>query len=125
MPWSLRLLGLVFTVLATACAPGSNAADYGAKVAFQKDTPITFPDFSLTYVGERHVASDRYPRGFNFQDFKIVATQGAQTVSWSSGTGDIGPSPFQVGSKHFALELARADKLGPLKSNELVITRAP
>jgi hypothetical protein len=46
-------------------------------------------------------------------------------VSWSSGTGDIGPALFRVGSKQFALELSRSDKLGPLKANELVISRAP
>jgi hypothetical protein len=118
-------LGLALGVFLAACAPQAEAAEYGAKVGFKKGGAVKFPDFELTYIGERHVASDRFPRGFIFHDFKVAAPPGPQTVSWSSGTGDIGPALFRVGSKQFALELSQSDKLGPLKANELVITRAP
>jgi hypothetical protein len=125
MTQRLLLLGLVLGVCLTACAPESRAADYGVKVSFKKDVPVKFPDFVLTYLGERKVASDRYPRGFTFHDFRIAAGAGTQTVSWNSGTGDIGPALFQAGSKQFGLELSRSDKVGSLKANEVVITRAP
>src|SRR4051812_17487709 len=121
----LLLPAMVIAIFAAACTPDSRAADYATKVSFKKDAPIQFLDFVLTYQGERHVASDRYPRGFDYHDFRVNAGQATQTVSWSSGTGDIGPTLFKVGSKQFALELSRSDKLGPLKPNELVISRAP
>ncbi len=127
MSMTLRplLLALVFGLLTAACAPQGNAADYGTKVVFKKDVPVAFPEFVLTYLGERKVASARYPRGFIYYDFRVTSAPGAQTVSWSSGTGDIGPSPFRVGPKQFILELSRSDKVGPLKENEVVISRTP
>lgn len=118
-------LGLCFAAFAVACSRTGQAAEYGAKVPFQKEVPVAFADFALTYVGERHVAGAKYPRGFTVHDFKVTAGSNTQTVSWSSGTGDIGPTPFQVGAKKFQLELSRSDKLGVLKSNEVVISRAP
>jgi hypothetical protein len=118
-------IGLALGVFLAACAPQAAAAEYGARVGFTKGGAVKFPDFVLTYIGERRVASDRYPRGFLFHDFTVAAPPGSQTVSWSSGTGDIGPKLFRVGPKQFALELSRSDKLGPLKANELVVTRAP
>jgi hypothetical protein len=95
------------------------------KVVFKKDTALNFPDFVLTYLGERHVKSPQYSRGFIYHDFHVTSGPEAQKISWSSGTGDIGPAVFKVGAKQFALELRRSDKLGPLKENELVISRAP
>jgi hypothetical protein len=119
-----KLLFLVGTVLA-GCTGSSRAADYGTKTTFKKAVPVTFPDFVLTYVGERKVASEKFPRGFVYHDFRIAAVPGTQTVSWSSGTGDIGPALFKVGGKNFALELSRSDKLGRLREDEVVISRAP
>ena len=124
---TLRLLSfyVVCAVVAAACAPQGRAADYATKVSFKKDSPIQFADFVLTYLGERHVKSDRFPRGFTYQDFRVTAGSEVQTVSWSAGTGDIGPAIFRVGSKQFGLELSRSDKLGPLKSSEVVVSRSP
>ena len=118
-------LGLLIGFFFTACVPGSQAADYGAKVSYKKGGEIVYPDFLLTYLGERHVATPAYPRGFHYYDFQVVAGASKQTVSWSAGTGDIGPALFHVSGKQFALELSRSDKLGPLKPNEVVVSRAP
>jgi hypothetical protein len=118
----LCLLGFVIAMVAVACGPEGRAADYGAKVAFKKGVAVTFPDFVLTYLGERQVSSKVYPRGFTHHDFQVGSGADAQQISWSSGTGDIGPTMFKVGAKQFALELSRSDKLGPLKPNELVVT---
>ena len=38
--------------------------------------------------------------------------------------GDIGPAPFAVSGRRFLLELKRSDRLGPLKADELAVTRA-
>ena len=45
-------------------------------------------------------------------------------VSWSSGTGDIGPVEFEIGDKRFLLELRHSDELGKLNENELVIWKS-
>jgi len=116
---------LLLFLLGMVMIPASSAADFGTKVVFKKNAPVAFADFVLTYLGERRVASDRFPVGFLYHDFHVASAAGTQTVSWSSGTGDIGPALFRVGSSKFALELSRSDKLGRLKPNELVISRAP
>jgi hypothetical protein len=106
-------------------AGATRAADLGAKVSYQKDTPVQFAAFSLTFIGQRRVVTPKFPPGMTSYDFRVTSPHGAQTVSWSSGTGDIGPTPFTVAGERFALELKRSDKLGKLKDGELVITRAP
>ena len=112
---------LLFAVLAVA----SHAADFATKVVFKQNAAVPFATFELTYLGERRVASEKYPRGFLFHDFRVHSAQGTQTISWSAGTGDIGPTLFRVGSEGFALELERSDKLGRLKENEMVVSRSP
>ena len=116
----MSVLLLAFFLAGAACA-----ADPGARVTFQKDTPVQFAAFTLTYIGERRVTSEKYPRGFLYYDFRVTTPHGTQTISWSSGTGDIGPTIFKVGSDSFALELKRSDKLGKLNDNELVVSRVP
>jgi hypothetical protein len=101
------------------------AADFGAKVSYQQNAPIQFDKFTLTYLAQRHVASKEYPQGMVFYDFRVKSAQGEQTVSWSAGTGDIGPALFRVGDAQFALELRLSDKLGRLKDDELVVSRVP
>ena len=95
---------------------------YGTKVTFKKARPLTFPDFILLYVGERRAASRRYPRGFLNRDFIVSTDSERIAVSWSAGTGDIGPALFTIAGKEYGLELVRSDSLGRLKPNELVVT---
>ena len=115
----LALLGMFG---ASACAQSGPSA-YGAKVRFSKGTAITFPDFELTYLGERHVASKVYSRGFNFSDFKVSRGGKNVTVSWSSGTGELGPQDFTFEGRSFSLELSHTRKHGWLKDNEVVIEK--
>lgn len=101
----------------------SRSADYGEKVFYFQDQPIAFPDFTLTYQGERPVVSEQYPRGFTYLDFQVDNGNESQIVSWSSGAGDIGPSFFTVAGQQYKLELTDSDELGPLAGGELVIWR--
>ncbi len=94
---------------------------YGEKIKFWQNQPVKFTDFNLTYVGERRVTSDKFPRGFLYRDFKVEAGKEEQTISWSSGTGDIAPTQFTIGRQNYELELAMSDKLGKLAEDELVI----
>ena len=99
----------------------TRTAEYGEKVIYFQGQPIAFPDFTLTYQGERHVASDKYPRGFDYQDFQVTAGDETQIVSWSSGTGAIGPSFFTIADRQYQLDLTYADAVGRLADDEVFI----
>lgn len=114
------LLILIIT-LAGCSFMNSELPAYGAKVTFKQGQPLQFPDFSLTYLGQRHVDSPTFKPGFTYLDFKLQQGALAQTVSWSSGTGDIGPALFEFNGQQFSLELSYAEELGWLDDNELVI----
>ncbi|MEZ0258754.1 MAG: hypothetical protein ACAI37_25970 [Chthoniobacter sp.] len=113
---------LIATCLAAVAA---HSADLSTKVSYKKDTPVQFGHFTLTFTGERRVVTEKFPPGMTFYDFRVTSPAGNQTISWSSGTGDIGPTIFKVGGEQFWLELKRSDKLGKLKESELVVSRAP
>jgi len=102
-------------------AASEQKASYGTRVKYQAGRKIEFPDFRVEYVGERRTSLPAYPRGFLYYDFKVRTANIKKVVSWSSGTGDIGPMEFEIGSKRFLLELRRSDKLGKLSNDELVI----
>jgi hypothetical protein len=105
-------------------AASEQTAPYGARVKYRTGEKIGFPDFTIEYVGERRKSVSVYPRGFLYYDFKVRTTNIEKAVSWSSGTGDIGPVQVEIGGKHYQLELRHSDKLGKLKDNELVIWQA-
>jgi hypothetical protein len=119
--------GLLFVHLLAlaACShaeEASNAVAYGAKVKFSVGRTLHFPDFDLTYVGKRRVMPPQYPRGWWIHDFKVRAKSDEQTVSWSAGTGDIGPTRFKVNGTDFQIELSHSDKLGALREDEAVVS---
>ena len=119
--YSLLLLHLCVLVASSPAADSSDTVAYGSKVRFVLDRTLRFPDFEMTYAGKRHVTPPQYPRGWWVHDFKVGGRGDEQTVSWSSGTGDIGPTRFKVNGTDFQIELSRSDKLGPLREDELVV----
>lgn len=58
----------------------------------------------------------------NFEDFRVSRGNQSITVSWSSGTGLLGPQDFEFGGRKFELELRHHDKLGWLKEDEVVVS---
>jgi hypothetical protein len=62
--------------------------------------------------------------GFLYYDFKVSKGKAEKVVSWTTGTGVIDPTDFEIDGKRYLLELRRSDKLGKLKENELVIWQA-
>ncbi len=94
---------------------------YGTRVKYRAGQKIEFPDFTVEYVGERRQSTPAYPRGVLYYDFKVRTANIERVVSQSSGTGDIGPMDFEIGGKHYQLELRHSDKLGKLQDNELVM----
>lgn len=101
--------------------PQPGKATYGQKVAYAPGQSIDFPDFTLTYVGARHETSAIFPHGFDFQDFQIQRTSETYIVSWSSGTGEVGPTFFAVQGQTYRLELVYSDQFSWLADDELVI----
>jgi hypothetical protein len=102
---------------------GATSGSYGQPVSYAKGRVITFPDFSLEYPGERRVLAKPSGRDFVYHDFKVADGARSQTVSWSSGAGDIAPTDFVVGALSFRLALRQADGMGRLDEDELVILR--
>ena len=80
-------------------AASEQTAPYGARVKYRTGEKIGFPDFTIEYVGERRKSVSVYPRGFLYYDFKVRTANIEKAVSWSSGTGDIGPVQFEIGGK--------------------------
>lgn len=115
----VHLLTFAVSVRAEEAA---DAAAYGTKVKFSAGRTLHFPDFDLTYAGKRRVTPPQYPRGWWVHDFKVGAKGDEQTIAWSAGTGDIGPTRFKVNGTDFQIELSRSDKLGALRDNELVVS---
>ena len=112
---------LVFAVSFDA-EEAADAVAYSSKVKFSVGHTLHFPDFDLTYVRKRRVTPPQYPRGWWIHDFKVRAKSDEQTVSWSAGTGDIGPTRFKVNGTDFQIELSRSDKLGALREDEAVVS---
>jgi len=83
---------------------------------------LRFPDFEMIYLGKRHVTPPQYPRGWWTHDFKVRGKGSEQTVSWSAGTGDIGPTRFKVNGAIFQIELSRSDRLGSLREDQMVVS---
>ncbi len=94
---------------------------YPSKTVYSKDQELMFPDFTVIYLGDRHVDHEIYKNGFHYRDFLIKSSDQEQVVSWTSGTGEIVPHNFTVDDKCFYLELGLSDSFGALNSNELVI----
>jgi hypothetical protein len=130
MNYNSRLVLLICLVAAFAgpisCghAAPDHQASYGVRVKYRSGQKIKYSDFTIEYVGEHRKSTPAYPRGFLYYDFKVRTANIEKVVSWSSGTGDIGPVGFEIGGKRFLLELRRSDKLGKLKENELVIWKS-
>jgi hypothetical protein len=107
-----------------AMAGSGLAADYGKKEHFTKGKALAFPDCEFTFTGTRRVSSPAYPRGFLYYDFEARSGGKTKAVSWSSGTGDIGPESFEVNGRKFVLELSSSAAFkGWMKDDELVLWR--
>ncbi len=102
---------------------------YGRPAKYSLNTEVSYPDFSVRFIGTRREVSKVYPRGFLYYDFEIVSVKGGKTkVSWTSGTGVLHPVEFSVDGAVYLLELkANSLEKDPakswLKENELIVWR--
>ncbi len=101
--------------------------DYNTVVKYSKGEKIQFADFKLEFTGTRD-EKKVFPNGnslnFKFYDFTVSNDKTNKTISWSSGTGDIGPLQFEFDGKEYQLELSYSEMLKTkLSENELVIVK--
>lgn len=104
-----------------SCAKSMRTPAFGDKVRFKKDVPLNFGELKIDFKGERRVSSETFPQGFLHYDFRVTSGDEHVFVSWSSGTGDIGPVSFEVNGQKYALEMRMSDKLGRLADDEIVV----
>ena len=121
--------GGLFLLLAAAVLGGCSffssdpsPAAYGAKQSCSKGRRLAYPDFTVEFVGARRVTMPQYPRGFLYYDFNVAYGRENQTVSWTGGTGLIGPMEFKANGTTYSLERTFSDKLGKLDENDVVIS---
>lgn len=114
---------VLLLLLMAACSRTSPQSPlYGEKIRYAQGEPLAFPDVTLEFVGKRETSlSSDYPQGMTFYDFKAFQGSQAKLISWSAGTGDIGPTLFELAGNSYVLELAMSDELGSLAENELVL----
>ena len=95
--------------------------DYSSKAA------VRFPDFELRFAGTK--PGGLYPgttrQMADVSQFEITQAGQKQTVGWSGGTGDIGPSFFTASGQCFQLELLYSDKHHKLAPGQAVVSQAP
>jgi hypothetical protein len=102
-------------------------ANYREKVKFSRDTWIEFPDFDLLYLGMGVSTGGGMHVPIKSYYFKIVKGREENIISWTAGTGVIGPIPFEFNNNDYMIEMELmsfgrdgVDKLG---RNELSISR--
>jgi hypothetical protein len=117
-----------FTIIfANGCSYSSSNSGYNEIANFEKDKTIAFPDFDLTYMGERK-ETVKFPNGnsftFTYFDFKIKKGEQEKTISWTSGTGEIAPANFEFNGNKYTLELRYWEKeKKKLDEDELVVSK--
>jgi hypothetical protein len=121
----ITLTTVLLLITVVACSRASTQQPrYGVKIQYAQGQPLSFPDITLEFVEKRESPpSTNYPRSIYSYDFKVSQDSQSLLISWSSGTGDIGPILFELAGNRYALELAMSDKLGVLDENELVLWR--
>jgi len=118
---SFAALAFLAMFVFAGCA-AAGPAPYGVPVRFAKGRDVVFADFTMRYVGQRHVADPRFKPGFTYEDFEVRGAKGSQTVSWSSGTGLVDSAAFTVDGKPYELELrGSVAKKGWLRDDEMVV----
>lgn len=112
-----KILTLLISFCLTACGLGGSGGNdvqkYGDKVSYEGGKVLKYPDFTVRYAGthEKSYPTDSSAKKMVFYDFEVVKDNKKQTVSWSSGTGDIGPAFFYIGEADYVLEMKQSDVL--------------
>ncbi len=106
----------------------SQLGTYDAVLSYKENSPITFPDFTLTYLGNHPVVTAKgLTVSLQTSDFSIETSDGAVQVE-KIGNGQMPnlPRAFSVGDKYFTLWSGIGpDGVSRLALGELVVTAEP
>jgi hypothetical protein len=97
---------------------------YGEKVSYSSGKEFVFPDFTLKFVGKREekISNDwLFTQKMTFYDFEVAKGETRQTISWSSGMGDIEPAFFTVKDTEYVLELRKSDVIKGSLGNDILV----
>jgi hypothetical protein len=94
---------------------------YGEKVSYAGGKELKFPDFSIKFIGKREETSSNSQLKMIFYDFEVAKGETKKKISWSSGTGDIAPTFFEINGANFVLELSQSDLLKSVGEGNMVI----
>ncbi len=118
---------IIMVVLSFCSVAEGGTGAYGKPVKYALNMEIKYPAFTVRFIGTRRESSTAYPRGFLYHDFEVLSRMGNKVhVSWTSGTGVLGPNEFSVDGRKYFLEL-KANSLEEdpkqrwLKEDELII----
>jgi len=112
----ITLTTALLLIVVVACNRSSMQPPmYGVKIQYVQGQPLNYPDVTLEFVGKRETpATSDYPRSTIFYDFKVYQGNQAQLISWSAGTGDIGPTLFELdGNRYRNMQKLRSWPLTP------------
>lgn len=120
---TVLLIGMFLSVCGFNGTSDNQAQKYGEKVSYSSGQELKFPDFTIKFTGKREV---KYPNensnlSMTLYDFEVTKGEAKKKISWSSGTGDIGPAFFEIGGGNYVLELSQSDLLKSLEEGFLVI----
>lgn len=124
-----KIIILIVSLCLSACGVNTSSNNdqyqkYGEKVSYVDGKELKFPDFSVKFSGKREIPNTTGNPALRFIAYDFLVTKGdkTQTVSWSSGTGDIAPRYFNVEGTDFVLEVGMSDVIkGALGEGNLVI----
>ncbi len=118
-----NLILMSFALFSSRQSDNKHIATYDSIVTFKMEEKIYFPDFSIEYLGKKSVSGPNNAK-WSITTFYFNLRNDNQTkqISWSFGSGEIAPMPFEFCQKIFFIELKYAEKMKKwLKDNELVI----
>jgi hypothetical protein len=116
---------LIITVINMGC--GDSTGQFGKVVKYSLNKPIKYPDFDIEFTGESD-KSTTFDNGnsfrFHYCDFKVTSPTENKIVQWTTGTGLIALSSFELGSKMYSIELKRSQLFSKeLAEDEMIVTK--
>lgn len=128
MKFNFAILTFVFSCfLLSSCqsfhtAASESVGEYGAKISYSDKSAKRFPDLTVKFIERRDIKVPGYNGNFSYYDFVVSKDGEKKIISWSSGTGDIGPAFFSIGGKDYVLELSASEGFqGFLNEGEMVV----
>ncbi|HEX9963048.1 MAG TPA: hypothetical protein VGB00_19095 [Pyrinomonadaceae bacterium] len=120
---TVLLIGMFLNVCGFSGTTDNQSQKYGEKVSYTSGQELKFPDFIIKFTGKRE---QKYPNensnlSMTIYDFEVAKGEAKKKVSWSSGTGDIGPTFFEIGGGSYVIELSQSDILKSLEEGFFVI----